>query len=196
MSLPISTQRRGDAEEEVPAPAPALSNAQIEQLTQEILAGQHEQIEMPVTHRFAPGLYLREIFMPAGTFVIGNEHNSEHFNIVTEGMANVLMTGGEIAETIMAPACFKTRPGVRKVLYILEDMRFITVHANPDDCQDVVALEERLFNLSPDLLAAKGNRPIDDWRMSLNQKPETLKSRGSEISDSQPLSISASPNPS
>lgn len=85
-----------------------------------------EQVEMPLTHRFAPGVYFREILMPAGTFVIGHEHKTEHFNVVLSGRADVLVDG-QVTE-IKAPMVFVSKAGVRKMLYIHEDMRWATVH--------------------------------------------------------------------
>jgi len=99
------------------------------------------QTDCPLTHRFAPGIYLREIFMPAGTFVIGHEHKTEHFNIVTAGRALVMMDG--ITQEIAAPATFVSGPGVRKVLYILEDMTWMTVHPTPET--DLLKLEDELI---------------------------------------------------
>lgn len=131
---------------------------------------QCKQVPCPVTHHFSPGMYLREIFMPAGTFVVGHEHKTQHQNIVLTGRARVLMEG-RISE-IAAPCVFESGPGVQKVLYIIEDMRFITVHANPEDCTDVVKLEEQLLNLEPEFLERKGERQLDDFRMSVNQQKE------------------------
>lgn len=84
------------------------------------------QIDCPLVHRFAPGVYLREITMPAGAFIIGHEHITEHVNVVLSGKALVRMNG-EVS-TLEAPMVFISKPGVRKVLLILEEMRFITIH--------------------------------------------------------------------
>ena len=43
------------------------------------------QTELPLKHHFAPGVYLREIFMPADTVVIGMIHKTEHLNILIQG---------------------------------------------------------------------------------------------------------------
>ena len=47
--------------------------------------GHMPQVECPLKHYFAPGVYLREIFMPAGSVVIGKIHKTEHFNIIQKG---------------------------------------------------------------------------------------------------------------
>lgn len=129
---------------------------------------QMPQREMPVTHRFQAGVYLREIFMPADTFVVGHVHKTRHHNIVTRGRAVVSMAG-QPAKIVEAGALFESEAGVQKVLYIESDMLWVTVHANPDECRDVAALEERLLEIPEDLLALKGEMTVDEFRMSANQ---------------------------
>ena len=101
------------------------------------------QTEMPLEHKFAPGVYVREIFMPKDTFVIGHEHKTEHFNVVLSGRAKVLVDG-KCVQLIEAPAVFISKPGVRKVLRIYEDMRWMTIHPNPEDEQRIDVLEDVL----------------------------------------------------
>lgn len=128
----------------------------------------YPQREMPVTSRFEPGVYLREIFMPADTWVVGHVHKTRHFNIVLSGRARVSMNGGE-AKVVQAGDVFASDAGVQKWLYIEEDCRWITVHANPDGIRDVVAMEEILVKLEPDFLNAKGGMTLDEFRLSVNQ---------------------------
>lgn len=103
------------------------------------------QVDMPLTHRFAPGIYFREIFMPAGTFVMGHEHRTRHLNVVLTGKASVLIEGQ--VRVICAPDVFESGPGVRKILYIHEDMRWATVHATTET--DLPKLEAELIVKSP-----------------------------------------------
>ncbi len=116
--------------------------AQIEQLEAALLP--LPQVEAPLTHRFAPGVYLREIFMPKGTLVIGQRHRTEHFNIVLSGKAKVMIDNK--VELVEAPCVITSGVGVRKVLLILEDMRWVTVH--PTDETDVATLEDILVEKS------------------------------------------------
>jgi quercetin dioxygenase-like cupin family protein len=124
----------------LPAELPML--AKVESLEAELL--KMEQVHCPLEHRFAPGVYLREIFMPKGAFVIGHEHRTEHFNIVLRGKAVVMMEGQ--IHKIAAPSTFVSRPGVRKVLYIEEDCVWQTVH--PTEETDLLKLERLLINHS------------------------------------------------
>ncbi len=112
------------------------------------------QTDCPLVHRFAPGVYLREIEMPAGTFVIGAEHREDHFNVVLTGHAQVLMDG--VMHDIKAPCTFRSAPGVRKVLHIRETMKWQTIHANPTDETDIDKLEARIVSRTQtDLLCRK-----------------------------------------
>ena len=103
------------------------------------------QVDCPLRHMFAPGVYLREITMPAGTDVLGHEHKTEHFNVVMKGKAEV-MNGKEVVEIIEAPYIFKSGPGVRKALKIIEEMVWVTVHVT--DETEISKLDETLIQKS------------------------------------------------
>lgn len=99
------------------------------------------QTECPLEHHFAPGVYLRQIFMPADTVVIGKVHRTEHFNIILAGACILVHEDGR-RETLTAPCTFVSKPGVQKVLYIIEDTLWQTVH--PTHETDLARLEEEL----------------------------------------------------
>lgn len=130
---------------------------------------QCEQPEMPVTHRFSPGIYCREIFMPAlpggGTYVVGHIHKTQHQNIVLSGRAYVTIDG--VSVEIVAPFVFESAAGAQKLLHVVEDMRWVTVHANPDNITDIPTLENMIFDLPEEIRSA--GIPLDDFRMQRNQ---------------------------
>ena len=95
---------------------------------------------LPLTHRFSDGVYLREIFMPKGMIVVGKKHKTRHLNIVISGKARVW--DGEKLVEITAPYTFESNAGVRKVLYIEENMLWQTVHVTEET--DVLKLEDIL----------------------------------------------------
>jgi hypothetical protein len=101
-----------------------------------------KEVDCPVKHGFSNGVYLREIFMPQGSYVIGKEHTTQHFNIILKGSAYVMMN--DDIHFITAPTTFVSEPGTRKVLYIIEDMIWQTVH--PTEETDIDVLEETLVN--------------------------------------------------
>lgn len=117
---------------------------QIERLG--VALSEFPQVDCPLIHRFQDDnkVYLREIYMPANIYVIGHEHKFEHYNIVVSGRAKVLFDGK--VHDIVAGNTFRSGPGVRKVLRIDEDMRWITVHHNPTGETDIRVLEDKLVN--------------------------------------------------
>jgi hypothetical protein len=117
-------------------------NDQIENLERELL--NLPQVECPLKHNFALGVYMREITMPAGSLIIGHEHLTEHFNVVLTGKARVMIDG--VIEDLVAPCYFISKPNVRKVLYIVEEMKFATIH--PTDETSVEVLENTLIRKS------------------------------------------------
>lgn len=108
---------------------------EIEAIERELL--HYPQGQCPTDHHFAPGVYVRSITMRKGQAIIGHEHLTEHVNIVSCGRALVSQNGGPIQE-IVGPCIFVSKPGVRKMLVILEDMLFTTVHpTNETDLEQI-----------------------------------------------------------
>lgn len=104
-----------------------------------------------VTH---DGILLRKVHMPAGSFVSGHEHRESHWNIVLTGRAVVSMNGESYR--VQAGDCFVSDPNVRKGLYIMEDMDWITIHKNPDNLTENEDIEARFVTKSENYkLAAK-----------------------------------------
>jgi len=111
----------------------------IEGITKEFM--EHPQVECPVTHNFAPDIYIREIFMPADTVVIGHKHLTEHFNVILKGKCRVMI--GDVVEELTAPCTFISGAGSQKIVNVLEDCIWQTVHSNPDNATDIETLESR-----------------------------------------------------
>lgn len=104
------------------------------------------QVECPTKHYFLPGLYLREITMPAGSVIIGKIHRTEHFNIIQQG--SVTLLGDGTCQRLTAPCTFVSKPGVQKVLYIHEDCVWTTVHQTQETTME--ALEAEIIEPSED----------------------------------------------
>ena len=86
-----------------------------------------ELIDGPLVHKFTDGMYIREIFMPAGSLWTSKIHKTEHPYVVSYGKAAVSIDAQELYE-ITAPYTGITKPGTRRVLYILEDCIWTTFH--------------------------------------------------------------------
>lgn len=95
----------------------------------------------PVTHTFTDGVYMREMFIPKGLVIVGKIHKHEHPSFLMQGKIQVLSeTGGE--QLLEAPQYVVSEGGTKRVAYILEDVIWITVHANPTNTQDLKEIEE------------------------------------------------------
>jgi hypothetical protein len=95
----------------------------------EAILVQLPKVECPLKHSFTPGLYIREIFMPAGTLLTSKIHKTEHPFIVSKGKLNVFLDGE--MQYIEAPYRGVTKPGTRRVIYILESTIWTTFHPLP-----------------------------------------------------------------
>lgn len=106
------------------------------------------QAPCDVVHRFGPGVYIRELSMPAGTMAIGHHQRYRHTNIVLKGRVSVVGADGLVRE-IVAPAFFIGEPG-RKVGYVHEDTVWQNIYATPET--DIGRLEAMLIRKSPTYL--------------------------------------------
>ena len=90
-----------------------------------------EPVHCLTTHKFTDGMYIREIFMPAGSLITSKIHKTEHPYIVSYGKVAVSIDSEDWDE-ITAPYTGITKPGTRRVLYIIEDCIWTTFHRIDD----------------------------------------------------------------
>lgn len=101
-------------------------------------------VDMPLQHVFAPGVYLRTIFIPAGTVLVGKIHKHKHGNILSKGKA-ILYTEHGGVEHWEGPITAVSEPGTKRAVYAVTDVYWTTVHLNPTDTQDLRALEDDII---------------------------------------------------
>lgn len=124
-----------------------LSKQGIEELEGELLqVPGSTECDFPLEHLFQPGVYLRKITMPAGSFVVGAEHQEAHYNIILKGRCSVIAE--EKVLELKAGDMFFSNAGVRKVLQMHETVEWVTVHPNPNEERDIASLEKRLAIMS------------------------------------------------
>jgi hypothetical protein len=110
-----------------------------------------EQVDCPVTHHFGPGVYIREVVMPTGAYIIGHDHKHPQFNIMLEGRLTLIRSDGTRHE-LTAPQTFVGAPG-KKIAYIHETVRWQNVYATAET--DVETLEDWLYEPSDNLDEAR-----------------------------------------
>jgi hypothetical protein len=114
-----------------------------------------KEVDSPLIHRFTPGLYIREIYLYAGSIAVTKIHNTEHPYVISKGKVSV-STDGENWEHVEAPFTGITKPGPQRIIIVYEDTIWITFHPNPDNETDLLKIEERIIKkheIPPELLS-------------------------------------------
>lgn len=107
-------------------------------------------ISLDVRHHFAPGIYARELYIPAGTLLTGKIHKTEHLNILVMGRIEISNLGE--SKEMVAPLTFVSPPGTKRAGYAHEDCIWITIHAT--DETDLDKLEKDIVTTSFDQIEA------------------------------------------
>lgn len=100
-------------------------------------------VKCPVTHIFEPGMYIREMFIPKGTFFVGRAHRYGHRCELVSG--KVLLVTEHAKRHIEAPFEIFTEPCYQMVLMAVEDTVGRTYHPNPAEDRDLQKLEDDAF---------------------------------------------------
>jgi len=102
--------------------------------------------DFPIKHNFSDQLYMREMKMKAGTFVVSAMHHTDHFWFLMTGKI-LVTTDGETIEHI-APCFEKSIKGAKRLIACTEDCVFINVHKNPSNTQDLKKIEKKLYSFT------------------------------------------------
>lgn len=109
--------------------------------------------DIGLTHHFCNGVYMREMFAPAGSLMLGHAHSEKALNIVLKGC--VRMFADNVFKEVRAPQVLVSEPHVRKLGYVVEDLTWINVIAT--ETTNVEDIEKRFIIKSPAYL---------DWETS------------------------------
>ena len=96
----------------------------------------------PVKHHFAPGSYGREMTLPAGMVVVGKIHKHAHINVISKGRVQVFTEQDGVLE-LAAPCTFVSSPGTKRVVHVLEETVWTTVHVT--DKTDLAEIEREVI---------------------------------------------------
>jgi hypothetical protein len=102
------------------------------------------QVACDVVHAFAPGIYIRQVTLRAGSFVMGHHHRQAHLNIMVKGHLTLFATDGTRSE-LYAPVICVAEPG-RKVAYVHEDTLWLNLYATTET--DVEKLEATYLEIT------------------------------------------------
>jgi hypothetical protein len=110
--------------------------------SKEFMTGDELNNYNPVKSTFADGLYIREIFNPAGQVLITKVHKKQHAFFLSKGKMSIVTEDG--VNTIEAPYNGITEPDTKRLIYTHTDCVFTTVHAT--DLKDVKEIESTLVS--------------------------------------------------
>lgn len=99
------------------------------------------QVDIPLQHFFAKGLYARQGIVKRGTVVVGAIKKISHINIISSGDVSIFTEEGE--RRITGAATMVAAPGTKRVAYAHEDTLWTTIMGT--DETDVAVIEETLL---------------------------------------------------
>lgn len=114
-----------------------------------VVALQNELFKLPqanivTEHIFKPGVYERKITIPPWVVLTGAEHKTPYQVRLEKGTIAVNTDDG--VKVLTGPCEFDVKAGMQRAGRVFEDeVVWVDVYANPDDCTDLTVLEDRLY---------------------------------------------------
>lgn len=121
----------------------------VNSMSNSVVALQSELLKMPqanivTEHIFLPGVYERKITIPAWTVLTGAEHKTPYRVRLEKGTIAVNTDNG--VKVFTAPAEFLANAGMQRAGRVFdEEVVWVDVYDNPDNCTDLAILENRLY---------------------------------------------------
>ena len=86
---------------------------------------QMPQLDLKLVHYFSPGVYARELHIPAGVVLTGEIHKYRQLNILSKGSISVLLEDG--VKRIEAPFTVVSPAGTKRIAYAHTDCIWTTI---------------------------------------------------------------------
>jgi len=122
-----------------------VSRDQIDRLQSEMAV--MPQAELVTEHQFSPGIYMRKLFRPAGTLIVGKVHKKPHFFLCAKG--EIIAWTEDGMKRLQAGDSIESQPGTKRVTLAVTDAIGITIHRT--DLTDLDEIEAEL--IEPDMTA-------------------------------------------
>ena len=120
-----------------------------EVMRQKVVALQDELLQMPqadivTTHTFLPGVYERKITVPPWTVLTGAAHKTDYRVRLEKG--TIAVNVGTEVKVLTAPCEFDAKAGEQRAGRVFDDeVVWVDIYPNPDDCQELSVIEDRLY---------------------------------------------------
>ena len=121
------------------------------------------QLEIPVKHYFSPGIYAREITVPADALITGVIHKYPQINILSKGTIRVSI--GDTISEITASHTVVSQAGIKRIAYAVTECVWTTiVHTFKTD---IAEIEKEFF--------AYSEQEYEDFVKTQNEKYQWLE---------------------
>jgi len=125
---------------------------QIDRLQNAMLA--MPQAELVTEHQFSPGMYMRKLYRPAGTLIVGKVHKHPHFFLCAKGEIIAWSENG--MKKLQAGDVIESKPGTKRVTLAVTDAIGITIHRT--DKTDLDEIEAELIEPDETALFDSSNK--------------------------------------
>lgn len=115
-----------------------LSNVGIREKTfaAEAMLKEMPQAELKLIHHFSPGIYARELHIPADCTLVGEIHKYPQLNILSKGKLQVLLDDG--IKEIEAPFHVVSPAGTKRIAYAHTDCVWTTIlHTDETNIKEI-----------------------------------------------------------
>ena len=112
------------------------------------------QAELVTEHQFSPGMYMRKLYRPAGTLIVGKVHKEPHFFLCAKGEIIAWTESG--MKRLQAGDVIESKPGTKRVTLAVTDAIGITIHRT--DKTDLDEIEAELIEPDPSALFDARNK--------------------------------------
>jgi len=115
------------------------------------------QVDCPVRHHFAPGIYAREITIPKGTVLTGAVHKTQNLAVLSSGKLQLVTDDGTTILT--APHILTVMPNMKNAAYALEDSVWTNFFPTEETDTDVL-VELLTESKATDLIGGSDNKQL------------------------------------
>lgn len=109
---------------------------------EEALKASPDQFTPDLRQYFGHGIYMRQVFLPAGSQAAGRIHKQPCWNILLLGEIEVVTEDGY--RLMVAPDIFQSPAGVKRAVRAISDTMWVTVHAYDGEERDGDAMADLL----------------------------------------------------
>ena len=148
-----------------------VTHEKIVRLQDELL--KMEQADIVTEHHFLDKVYERTITVPPWTILTGAAHKTNYKVQLKKG--KIAVNIGKEIKILEAPFEFDAQAGEQRVGRVFEEEVIWTdIYENPDDCNDILTLEDRLYvvpecGLGENRVSLQINNARQDFNLFLSQ---------------------------